>query len=919
MRQLKIHLNHITVLSREDKKNPYKGIGVITNQFKSSSPVEITFDAFCKHVLQGKGFVNCIFNEGTKAKAEILESNLIALDFDNQEHYKDPDRPYLLSSSDFLSRCESIGIYPNLVYHSPSSSPELEKYRAVFVLSEPCMNWQKLETFLHLFRDLLFPECDKKSAEPSQFFYGGKSLVQEWNSIDTINIENLDQMVYKFCLNKTPKYAAQTLNRLFDNFLPKLLSTNTLYLDFLPEISQEISKWMESNPALCENKARVTYSHVPQSHTSTPKGQKKSVKRTPEVIEYVESLKRSKNNFKFKRYEKELKISCPLLGDYDRGIKIPNDLIAALTSNLYYMSGGEEYMIKTMEEVHIPKGNNARGKAGEIVSTCKSIKRYDYAPYSCASSGCPYFSTCERRGSNILSQTGFKEETKIYKIEDYQPVILDSTSYRIKQNETLNQIYTNPSTRVTAYRAETGSGKTKWYLDAVREGKIRKCLVALPRHSNLDEVSVALGIQRGKMQDGKFVAAKQTKFKNKFRLAEYEEDREKSLAREKSYYYEAEMLEFAEDIEHVQNLQLDLDKVDNVRYSTVTFTTHADLSNRKDLDSFDTIIIDEDFDSHSLHEATIKLSDLTTLMDIIEHDYTEEKRIQLLPIFNYLKSTKGIDELEYRIPVKQTGFTIEEWKAFIYSNKNKISSPVVNLVKADLICKTDEGTISLSWKTELFPNHKVMILSATIEEEITKMQYGEEISFVDIGDCEKKQELIQYSANSFSVDSINQLDRRDKLGEIINSIDATGSSIAWVACPLKAEDRIKVEFPKGTDIIHFGATSGVNYLSGKNGIIYGTPYPSPELVKLLYATWTGDLETVNTKLKCKIGKNIKVVHRGAVSKMTLFENEKLRAIQLYLIKKEIFQTIGRGRGIDHDVKIFIFSNFPIGYDVKVIN
>lgn len=54
----------------------------------------------------------------------------------------------------------------------------------------------------------------------------------------------------------------------------------------------------------------------------------------------------------------------------------------------------------------------------------------------------------------------------------------------------------------------------------------------------------------------------------------------------------------------------------------------------------------------------------------------------------------------------------------------------------------------------------------------------------------------------------------------------------------------------------------------------------------------------------------KVQYAGYEFSIMTYENEELRKLQFYFIRKELEQSIGRARLLRYDCTVVLFSNFP---------
>lgn len=105
-----------------------------------------------------------LFN-GTRSNDNWIQQIVFALDFDSG-----------ITIDQVLDRCKQFCMAPHVWYFTFSDSPEKQKFRVVFFLSEPITD-TKLHSFILESLLRLFPEADQSCKDASRYFYGGKNSV----------------------------------------------------------------------------------------------------------------------------------------------------------------------------------------------------------------------------------------------------------------------------------------------------------------------------------------------------------------------------------------------------------------------------------------------------------------------------------------------------------------------------------------------------------------------------------------------------------------------------------------------------------------------------------------------------------------------------------------------------------------------
>ena len=184
-------------------------------------------------------------------------------------------------------------------------------------------------------------------------------------------------------------------------------------------------------------------------------------------------------------------------------------------------------------------------------------------------------------------------------------------------------------------------------------------------------------------------------------------------------------------------------------------------------------------------------------------------------------------------------------------------------------------------------------MSATLNEEICKLVFGDRMIWVDLGEVELKGNIVQYPQKSFSRFQIKE---NKDLIPLAQNIVGELPTITY-----------KSLANKFNTIATFGATAGLDSMKGQNIAVIGTPHVS-EIVYLLFANALGLKPKLNdaTMHYTKIKRNGFEFYFNTYS-----ENLLLREIQIYIIESELTQAIGRARLLRNDCTVVVLSNLPI--------
>ena len=184
-------------------------------------------------------------------------------------------------------------------------------------------------------------------------------------------------------------------------------------------------------------------------------------------------------------------------------------------------------------------------------------------------------------------------------------------------------------------------------------------------------------------------------------------------------------------------------------------------------------------------------------------------------------------------------------------------------------------------------------MSATLNEEICKLVFGDRMIWVDLGEVELKGNIVQYPQKSFSRFQIKENKDLIPLSQnIIGELPTiTYKSLA----------------SKFNTIATFGSTSGLDEYGGQNIAVIGTPHVS-EIVYLLFANALG----LKPKLNDATMHYTKIKRNGFEFYFNTYSSDLLlREIQIYIIESELLQAIGRARLLRNDCTVVVLSNLPI--------
>lgn len=103
--------------------------------------------------------------------------------------------------------------------------------------------------------------------------------------------------------------------------------------------------------------------------------------------------------------------------------------------------------------------------------------------------------------------------------------------------------------------------------------------------------------------------------------------------------------------------------------------------------------------------------------------------------------------------------------------------------------------------------------------------------------------------------------------------------------------------------IHFGNAEGIDSLKGKDLVILGTPHMNEFVYKLIGCHF--GIEVNQEVLAVR-----KIQSNDYEFSFMTYKNEQLRELQIYFIRKDLEQCIGRARLLRNACEVWVLSNFP---------
>ena len=739
-----------------------------------------------------------------------------------------------VSFAEIKERAELYMLPILFAYKTFSYTEEHEKFRVVFALSDIIFDLFTSEVIISMFMEI-FKECDKACKDGSRMFFGGSGLLELANEPAEITFNS---MIVSFVNYMNDRYGDDHYKR-------------------------EIRKFYQSIGVKCKNTIPVV-----EDDKFVYSGIDKTFKN--------KTLHNSDDNDVNKKGRREVTRNFDWNALYDRCL-----LYRKFVDGSEYYYYPELFIIAT-NFINIEKGkkkfmeilnseNNAKNEAYHTCNwqtTLRTIIEMDYRLEGCES--CPYADECMHSKNMILTAKPTNSIILQTKKKEYVSVEEAEEDLRVNFYKAVLSI----NEGVHIIKAQTGIGKTNLYLDYILKSD-NKFIIAVPTH-NLKMEIYNKAVYKG-ISDIAYTPE----------MPELTQELDEKI----KHIYNIGAGEYAIKIlrdtfhnmkpeDHDYKVLSDyLESVEKIKdFEGHIITTHDRLlymRNDNDLLSDREVIIDEDIIRTMLSIGYINNKEIQHMLD--KGLFTQ----QVTKKFKSIIKNKGYRRYDYRED-ERISITNESLPIF-----DDINADIVGLSES---CYTyNNGTETYFVKRKWLPCKKVIIMSATANEEIYKMLTHYDVHFYSCKMAHYMGELKLCSKHSFSR---NSLEREGIIDYIKENI---GDDIVITVKAFEKEFNTKY---------HYGAVEGLNCLEGKNISIVGLPNVN-EVVYKLYGMITGvDVE------KCNISPR-RIEYNGYNFYVNTFENKELRAIQLWMLESLIEQAVGRARLLRFDCTVKLFARFPV--------
>ena len=872
-----------------------KDYGTFTNYVRGNPPVFVDVDTFVEHICKGCIFSPAVYKPGQKSRNGWAAQQLIVIDLDHTTMNLDELHTY------FAER----DLAPNLIYASWRCTPETPKYHVCFVLDGVMTDIRIFSLIMSIVKELC-PEADPKVLLPHANVNGSHAnsilysdFTRQTPLMDLINNflvrqhakdpTNFPKWLDTFCA----KHYLYRLDNVIDMAAAPLVEGVSFCLfDFLyHDTTLYYSMCSSYNTMSNTGFSTVTFPvieiripfHIDETTMYLTAPSFPDV-RCKEVVK-TKSINRDQYTAIGEESIEELSQNCQLFREFISGeTRLNHHQRFGLQTNIAHSRDGLKWM---------KVGLNTRSDYDayaekKTVNEFKYIERSQYSPMKCVNIDCPYYFSCQRNGYCPIHQIRPKRHS-IRQIAD-PPSQKSLTDTRQLLKDTLVDIYACADNNVHVIACDTGVGKTEAFLSL----PLKNTCVAFPTHQLKDE---ALTRAFSKALPGIFDWPKRPVLPEPY---------EKLLR-----HYES--IDLGMTFTLMQHVGLNVfgdqyyyndyrEAVFDVTKASLIFGTHDKIFTLNN-PNINTYIIDEDISARLFDNSVVRAKDISFLLRQLcaNKCKTFEPMIELLD---------KADRASSRTPTLNTAkIDMNTWVEQIRIHSARLTSPVVSLATCDAFLKNSSGDIVTARKRTLKPDAKYIVFSATANEAVYRMLFGDRLRFIDLRNTQTRGTVYLHHRYSYTKHCIERIGVNTFVQNVVQDQKEFGFE-GIITHKEYVQERNGDYFLLDSPVkvfTWFGNLEGLNAFRGKNLAIYGVPHQPEEVYQLTALLATGEYN----ESFCHPLREMVIKRNEWEFTMVSSPDETIRDIQLHMIESQLIQAVGRSRHVTEPCDVHLFGNFPL--------
>lgn len=789
---------------------------------------------------------------------------IIALDFDKN-----------ISFDEIKHVSESNGLKISFAYHTYSSTEENERFRVVFILEELVTDKFSLGVIIKMMH-LIFPECDHSCVNLDRLFWGGKDLIY-FNENARIHIKSILDAFYHV-LDK---------NNNFSRNINKFCKDNHIFM-------------INNLPVICPIDTKESFDELLDSTIiHMIEGSNKTSTDTYFIAESINKHQSVTCKMETKKLNLNKGQGCKLWDIFLNGEDIDHQAKFALFTNLKFINGGKKRFLNTLEKYDY----------ASYEKWSKDIKYMKlYKPQRCSNMFCPFYNECETAGTIIST---LDRERKIY-IDKEEYYSKNEAFMQLKEN--LQEAFESSKKGFHLIKAQTALGKTTAYMDLVLNNNMEKFIIALP--TNILKQQVKDDLLSQYYDDPERVYIPKISEEEIFVTASVHDRNSlipKSVRTEIADTHNRGIHNKTKKIlkDYLETIKDDISKyaiikeckklihgVKAIVDERVIITTHAYLMNMPEeiLKNYH-IIIDEDILQLQFFTRTNQVS-LESLEDVSKKNipgYSDlAKEMLSAEVNRYQKIT----------PCSELYDAISEFEGSTYGDKDNVG----DLIYAGAYVKAEDErtgeTVLKYFCPVMMPKLKYIVLSATLNSDMYMKYFGATMNIFD----EYKEIKAAYEGKlmQYTFHSLGKRDLKKKENVFQYACRIADNPDLDIITFKDFGEKYPMDGKYCIHQLHFGNSTGINSLKGKDIGIVGTFFKIESEYKLIACYLGANVNTDDDKQP----KPRRIQYKKKNFIITTYKDPLLREIQLYAIESEMEQCVGRARLLRFDCTVYLFSAFP---------
>ncbi len=579
---------------------------------------------------------------------------------------------------------------------------------------------------------------------------------------------------------------------------------------------------------------------------------------------------------------------CKLLKAFIRGEEhIGHHGRRILLSNLRHIEGG----VKWFQE-----GLAARDDYRSD-SMLEDSARYHWQPEGCLN--CPYDAECPHK-TNLLQQIPprKRECRQVLKMPVREPV--EETRARLR-NAIMNCLRSEEN-KIFVIKSDTGVGKTEIVLGQ----DLDNTCYAADTHRLKNEAIVRFR-QKGKNaylwpDPPRLPVALNNKLEHCYAVG--------SGGTSEVYRQALEEPEVFVDAEWSSAIQRYLQALSDVHKESRVFATHEKAYQLQANPQLRTFIFDEDFTKTLITITEVRIEDIQTARKLIREMDGE----------GYAAIDEKLKEVLHAASrITHENSATDYSATTLHSLLRRVPRGFVSPLEALFTCEayrkdsSEPGTAESVFcivRQRLREDRKFIVLSATADEMVYRMLFGDRLVFIDLTGTALQGKLFSHTKQSYSKQAIyldvksfakNVMNDKKKFGfDGIITHKFCAGTIGDKTCLKESEGQIPV-------FATFGGLQGLDSFGGKNIAVYGTPYPPEFVVKL----WAHVLGIRLDEDAYEFGERAIAWNEFEMNIPTYSADSRIQRLQIWLVASELAQAVGRARLVNHDCEVHVFAKIPV--------